>query len=86
MENEKDKELYMNFLQGDMSALEKLIIKYKKNLTYFIFSYVKNMDLAEDIFQNVIVYILEKKEQYNFNYSFNNYYDSSFDIFWHTLA
>lgn len=73
MNDEEDKILYMEFLKGDKLALEKIIIKYKNNLMYFILKYVKNIELAEDIFQNVILYILEKKEQYDFKYSLKTY-------------
>ena len=70
---EEDKKLYEKFLNGDKSSFEKLILKYKNNLIYFISRYVKNMDVAEDVFQEVIVFILEKKDYYNFDYSFKTY-------------
>lgn len=50
-----------------------LMQKYKNNLIYFIFKYVKNQDIAEDIFQDIIVYLLDKKEIYNFKYSFKTF-------------
>lgn len=70
---EEDKKLYEKFLNGDKNSFEKLVLKYKKNLIYFISRYVKNIDVAEDIFQEVIVFILEKKDYYNFDYSFKTY-------------
>ncbi len=69
----EDKELYRNFLNGDENALQEIIKKYKNNLIYFINKYVKNLDTAEDIFQDTIIYILEHKDSYNFNYSFKTY-------------
>ena len=70
---EEDKKLYNKFLNGEKSALDLLISKYKNNVIYFISRYVKNVDIAEDIFQDVILYILENKENYKFNYSFKTY-------------
>ena len=70
---DEDKKLYNKFLNGDKNALNTLINKYKNNVIYFISRYVKNIDVAEDIFQDVIVYILENKENYKFNYSFKTY-------------
>lgn len=70
---EEDKYLYKEFLNGNKNAFEKLILKHKNNIVYFITRYIKNIELSEDIFQDVIVYILEKKEKYDFNYSFKTY-------------
>lgn len=70
---EKDKMLYKSFLDGDKNALQELVMNYKKNLVYFISRYVKNIDVSEDIFQDIIVYILENKNYYDFNYSFKTY-------------
>lgn len=69
----EDKELYKEFLNGNDKALEKLLIKYKNNLIYFISRYVRDIDAAEDIVQEVFLYLLEKKEKYKFNYSFKTY-------------
>ena len=72
MEN-KDQELYNDFLNGDEKAFEQLVIKYKNNMVYFISKYVKNVENSEDIFQDVIVYILEHKNDYNNKYSVKTY-------------
>ena len=68
-----DKELYQKYLKGDNNAFEKLVIKYKDNIIYFISRYTKNTEIAEDISQDVFVYILLNKEQYDFKYSFKTY-------------
>ena len=70
---EEDKLLYKEFLNGNMQSFENLILKYKNNIIYFITRYVKNTDKAEEIYQDTVLYMLEKKEQYNFNYSFKTY-------------
>ena len=69
----EDKILYKKFLSGNEEAFDKLIIKYKNNLIYFITRYVKSLEIAEDIFQDVVLYILENKEKYDFKYSFKTY-------------
>lgn len=69
----EDKILYEKFLSGNEEAFDKLIIKYKNNLIYFITRYVKSLEIAEDIFQDVVLYILENKEKYDFKYSFKTY-------------
>lgn len=57
----------------DQYLYEDLIMKYKNNLLYFISRFTKNIDKAEDIFQETILFILENKEYYDFNYSFKTY-------------
>lgn len=68
-----DKKLYKEFLNGNKNSFDKLILKHKENLLYFILKFVKKYDIAEDIFNDVIVYILSKPEYYNFEYSFKTY-------------
>ena len=68
-----DKKLYQKYLNGDNKAFEELVMKYKDNIIYFISRYTKNMEIAEDISQDVFVYILLNKEQYDFKYSFKTY-------------
>ena len=70
---EEDKYLYKEFLNGNKNAFEKLMLKHKNNIVYFITRYIKDMELSEDIFQDVVVYILENKEKYDFNYTFKTY-------------
>lgn len=70
---EEDKKLYKEYLNGNKEALNKLIYKYKNNLIYFITRYVKNIEVAEDIFQDIVLYFLEHKEKYNSKYSFKTY-------------
>ncbi|MGN1310625.1 MAG: RNA polymerase sigma factor [Clostridia bacterium] len=69
----EDKELYQEFLNGNNEALNKILERYKNNLIYFISRYTKNIEASEDIFQDVVLYILEKKEIYDFKYSFKTY-------------
>lgn len=68
-----DQELYKQYLEGDSKAFEKLVIRHKNNMIYFISRYTKNTQIAEDISQDVFVYLLMNKYQYDFKYSFKTY-------------
>ncbi len=68
-----DKKLYQEFLQGNKTSFEELVIKYKNQLIYFLQSYVKNIDTAEDLAQDVFVYILIHRTNYDFKYSMKTY-------------
>ena len=70
---EEDKILYEKFLSGDENSFNLIVEKYKNNLIYFITRYVNNIEIAEDIFQDTILYILENKEKYDFKFSFKTY-------------
>ena len=87
-ECEEDKELYKKFLDGNNDAFGILMNKHKYNLIYFIFKYVKNEDISEDIYQEVVLYILSKKEVYDFKYSFKTFIfqtDTSLELFYINL-
>lgn len=73
MEEKTDKELYKEFLQGNKESFEKIVIKHKDAIIYFIQRYVKSVDIAEDLAQDVFVYILIHKENYKFEYSLKTY-------------
>lgn len=70
---DEDKILYRKFLEGNENAFEKLILKYKNNLIYFIFKYVKNREIAEDIFQETAIYLMERKDVYDFKFTFKTF-------------
>lgn len=73
MEEKTDKELYQEFLQGNQKSFEEIIIRHKDKMIYFIQKYVRSVDIAEDIAQDVFVYILIHRENYDFNYSLKTY-------------
>lgn len=73
LQNETDQKLYVEFLNGNIEAFKELVLKYKNNMIYFITRYVKNIEVAEDISQDVFVYILLHKQNYNIKYSFKTY-------------
>jgi RNA polymerase sigma-70 factor (ECF subfamily) len=71
----QDIELYKEFLKSknDNTAFESIMDKYRLPLIYFIQRYVKVLDIAEDIAQDVFVYILINKKEYDFKYSLKTY-------------
>ena len=73
MGEKTDKELYHEFLQENMTSFEEIIIRHKDKLIYFIMRYVKNIDIAEDLAQDVFVYILIHRQSYDFNDSLKTY-------------
>ena len=73
MEEKTDKELYKEFLLGSKESFEKIVIRHKDSIIYFIERYVKSVDIAEDLAQDVFVYILIHKKSYKFEYSLKTY-------------
>ena len=73
MEEKTDKELYKEFLQGNKESFEKIVTRHKDAIIYFIQRYVKSIDIAEDLAQDVFVYILIHKKNYKFEYSLKTY-------------
>lgn len=70
---EDDKRLYKRFLKGDKESFECIVDKYMEKLIYFIYGFVKRIDVAEDLAQDVFVYILMNKEKYDSKYSLKAY-------------
>lgn len=73
MEEKTDKDLYREFLNGSKESFEVLVLKYKDRLIYFIQRYVRSVEIAEDLAQDVFVYLLVHKENYDFKYSLKTY-------------
>ena len=73
VEEKTDKQLYREFLLGDNESFEKIVIRHKNPIIYFIQRYVKNLDIAEDLAQDVFVYLLVNKKNYKFEYSLKTY-------------
>lgn len=70
---EEDKRLYNEFILGNNDAFEQIMNKYRENLIYFIQCIVKSFDVAEDIAQDVFVYVLINKKEYDFKYTLKTY-------------
>ena len=61
MDKDLDIKLYNEYLNGDIKAFEALYIKYKDKIKYFIYNIVKDYEKAEDITQEVFIYVLKNK-------------------------
>jgi RNA polymerase sigma-70 factor (ECF subfamily) len=57
--NFTDQELVTNFAQGDSRAIEELVNRYKDRMYTSIYYLVKDKYLAEDIFQDVFIKIID---------------------------
>lgn len=70
MDKDLDLKLYGDYLNGETKAFEILYLKYKNKIKYFIYNIVKDSDKAEDITQEVFIYILKSKikDEYSFKY------------------
>lgn len=62
-----DQQLIYNYLDGDERAFEELLNRYKDKIYTSIYLFVKDQSLAEDIFQEVFIKIIDtlRKGKYN---------------------
>lgn len=62
-----DKQLIANYLDGDERAFEELLSRHKSKIYTSIYLFVKDQSLAEDIFQEVFIKIIDtlRKGKYN---------------------
>ena len=65
--NFSDKDFVSFYIKGDESALTILIDKYRSRIFGFIISKVKNKEIAEDIFQETFIKVINniKRGKYN---------------------
>lgn len=70
---ELDKKLYNRFIKGDENAFNIIVEKYRKSLISFIYKFTKDIEVAEDITQEVFVYIYKTKKEYDFKYTLKTY-------------
>ena len=70
---DSDLELYNKYMNGEKDAFETLYNKYKNKIQYFIFNIVKNYEKAEDITQEVFIYILQNKVRENCSFKYYIY-------------
>lgn len=66
-------ENYRKFQEGDLAAFEQVVKKYKSGLIYFLKGYVHKTEIAEDLAQDVFVYILLHPNGYHSSYSLKTY-------------
>jgi RNA polymerase sigma-70 factor (ECF subfamily) len=62
-----DQQLILNYLDGDEKSFEILLLRHKQRIYTQIYLFVKDHDLAEDIFQEVFIKIIDtlRKGKYN---------------------
>ena len=65
--NFSDKDFVMSFIKGDESALAVLIDKYRSRIFGFIISKVKNKEVAEDIFQETFIKVINNIRRGKYN-------------------
>ncbi len=73
MKGKTDKELYLDFLNGNDKSFEEIMQRYKDKLINFIIGYVRNFEVAEDLSQDTFVYVLINRKNYDFRYSLKTY-------------
>ena len=62
-----DKQLVQAFLNGDNNSFEILLLRHKNRIFMFIMSKVKNKDIAEDIFQDAMIKVINSLQKRNYN-------------------
>lgn len=67
MQKKTDQELVSAYLSGDSISIEHLIIRHKDKVFGFILSKVKDVDLANDIFQDVFIKVINKLQEGKYN-------------------
>ena len=71
-QNHNDFDLVRGFLEGDQSSIEILINKYRQKVYTYILFNVKDVHLAEDIFQDTFIKVIRslKNDKYKDNGKF----------------
>ena len=73
MEKDLDIELYNEYLDGNKEAFETLYNKYEKKIQYFIYNIVKDYQRAEDITQDVFIYVMQNRIQQGYTFKYYIY-------------
>lgn len=64
LDNQTDEQLIFSFQEGDNSAYDEIVKRYKDRLTNFIFRYVGSYDECEDIVQDTFIKVYVSKHLY----------------------
>ena len=62
-----DKTLVSNYIQGNESAFETLLLRHKSNVFHYVLSKVKDRELADDIFQDTFIKVIKTLKAGNYN-------------------
>lgn len=68
-----DKDLVKLLINNDEAAFSELYVRYKNKLMAFCFTYLKSTDEAEDLVQELFLYIWESRYFINEERSFSSY-------------
>lgn len=71
MRKDLDSKLYKEYFEGKKEIFDLLYSKYKSKIEFFIFNIIKDYQKAEDIAQEVFIYVFQNQSKEN--YSFKNY-------------
>mgnify|MGYP001287371675 FL=1 len=66
-QTKSDRDLISNYLKGDNNSFEFLLNRHKNKVFSYIISKVKNRDLAEDIFQDTFVKVINSLQKGRYN-------------------
>ena len=64
MEKASDEELLAKFLAGERTAFEELARRYEKRLVRFLMRYIRDVYMAEEIFQETFVRVYRKASSF----------------------
>ena len=59
-----DKDLLSNVINGDLDSFDILVDRYKNRLMNFVFRFVKDHDVSEDIVQETFMRVFRKRRDY----------------------
>ena len=62
-----DQQLVSLYLEGNHKSFEFLINKHKQKIYAFILSKIKNRDLAEDVFQDTFIKVINSLQKGKYN-------------------
>lgn len=67
VQTQKDRDLILQYLEGSDKAFEILLTRHKQKIYTSIYLFVKDHELADDIFQDVFIKIIDtlRKGKYN---------------------
>jgi len=71
--NLNDFQIQRKIQNGDIKEYERLFLKYYEPLCHFAFTFLKDMDLAEDVVQEFFYNFWKKRESFNIKISLNSY-------------
>ncbi|MES2836844.1 MAG: sigma-70 family RNA polymerase sigma factor [Bacteroidota bacterium] len=62
-----DQELVTHYIHGNESAIEILITRHKRKVFSYIYNLVKDRDVAEDLFQDTFIKVINTLKGKNYN-------------------